>query len=78
MTTYVTRPRLLVVGVGCNRALGIVASYGPIVPIHGDRWVWSIGEMTVGGGETEVLGENVPQCYFICHRCSGIEPGLLQ
>jgi hypothetical protein len=55
--------------------LGTAATNRPTVPAAGDYDDGEIGEMA---GETEVLGENLPQCRFvhqIPHTLPGREPG---
>jgi hypothetical protein len=56
--------------------LGTAATNGPVVPVPGD-YDDEIGEIMIGR-ETEVLGENLPQCRFVYHKphmLPGREPG---
>jgi hypothetical protein len=56
--------------------LGTAATSRPIVPAPGD-YDGEIGGMI--GRETDILGENLPQCRFvhhIPHMLPGCEPGL--
>jgi hypothetical protein len=46
--------------------LGTAATNRPIVPDPGDYDDGEIGGMI--GKETEVLGENLPQCRFVHHK----------
>jgi hypothetical protein len=55
--------------------LGTTATVWTIVPASDDRWqmmrMMMIVEQSVEwklAGETEVLGENLPQCYFAPHK----------
>jgi hypothetical protein len=57
--------------------LGTAATNRPIVPAPGDYDDGEIGGMMVGR-ETEVRGENLPQCRFVHHKphmLPGREPG---
>jgi hypothetical protein len=56
--------------------LGTAATNRPIVPAPGDYDDGETGGMMAG--ETEVLGENLPQCRFVQHKphmLPGREPG---
>jgi hypothetical protein len=56
--------------------LGTVTTNWPIVPAPGDYDDGEIGGII--GGETEVLGENLPQCRFVHYKTRmlpGREPG---
>jgi hypothetical protein len=46
----------------------------PIVPTPGDRWCGTVSGMRMTG-ETEVLGENLPQCHFVHHKSHMTWPG---
>jgi hypothetical protein len=55
--------------------LGTAATNRPIVPAPGDYDGEIVGMI---GRETEVLGENLPQCRFVHHKphmVPGREPG---
>jgi hypothetical protein len=57
--------------------LGTATTNRPIVPAPGDYDDGEIGGIMIGG-ETEVLGENLPQCSFVHHKLHmlpGREPG---
>jgi hypothetical protein len=59
--------------------LGMAATNRPIVPAPGDYDNGEIGGMI--GRETEVFGENLPQCRFVHHKphmLPGREPGPLR
>jgi hypothetical protein len=56
--------------------LGTAATNRPIVPAPGDYDDEKLVEWLAG--ETEVLGENLPQCRFVHHKphmLPGREPG---
>jgi hypothetical protein len=58
--------------------LGIAVTNRPIVPAPGDYDAGEISRMI--GRETEVLGENLPQCLYVHHKrlmLTGREPGPL-
>jgi hypothetical protein len=60
--------------------LGTAATNTPIVPTLSDYDDGEIGGMMIGK-ETEVLGENLPQCRFVHHKhhmfCPDANPGRL-
>jgi hypothetical protein len=63
-------------GVEWNRAHCYWGHYWPTVPPPGDGWwwVWS-SRWNDWQGETEVLGQNPPQCCFVLHKSHMMWPG---
>jgi hypothetical protein len=55
--------------------LGTSATNWPIVPAPDDGDCGAVGGMRIGG-ETEVLGENLPQCHFVHHKSHMTWPGF--
>jgi hypothetical protein len=73
------KKKICIVGGGIQGPLGIVATNGLLC----QSWVIMMMEKLVEwlAGETEVLGENLPQCRFIHHKphmLPGREPGPLR
>jgi hypothetical protein len=53
--------------------LGMSATEWPIVPAPGD---YDDGEFGGMAGETEVLGENLPQAHLVHHKSHMTRPGF--
>jgi hypothetical protein len=62
--------------------LGASATIRPIVPApdHIDDECGAAGGIKIVAGETEIFGENLPQCHIIHHESHitlfGFEPGV--
>jgi hypothetical protein len=62
---------------GGTKSTRYCGHFWPIVQTPDDRWGWFL-EQLVGwlAGETEVLGENLPQRHFVHHKSQMTRPGL--
>jgi hypothetical protein len=61
--------------VECNRANYYWSHYSLIISAPNDDGWWWVWEMECFAGETEVLGESLPQCRVVHHKSHVTRPG---